>query len=148
MADGGAVKQFTEEVEQAAKEVGEEVKDSVGEAIEQGVQSVVGTKITPAQMQQKQVQDQKDLQETRRKLRWYQDLSLSQKRVREEEKQKQLQKNQQEDQERSDEITQAQQKKAIISPAKKSPAVPGQASEPEEVARTKQEIGKGHGIGG
>ena len=60
MADGASgVKQFSEEMGQAAGEVAKDVKDSVGEVLEQGVQSVVGTQLTPQQIQRKEIERQK-----------------------------------------------------------------------------------------
>lgn len=55
------VKQFTGEIKQAASEVAKDVTDTVGEMIEQGVQSVTGTPLTPQQIQQKQMEDQKKI---------------------------------------------------------------------------------------
>lgn len=151
MADAGKViGQFSDEVEQATSEVAKDVKDTVGEMLEQGVQTTFGPKLTPQQIQQKQLQDQKDLAETRRKLRYYQNTAAAQKKVRDEGKQTQLQKQQVEEQEKQQKKAEEEEnKKRIISPAKKTPAVPGQpAPVVEEIARTRQEIGKGHGVGG
>lgn len=159
MSDSGSrVKQFTEEVEQATNEVAKDVKDSVGEAIEQGIQSVTGTPLTPQQInnlriaeQAKQQDDQKKLVQARKTIKWYQDVASSQKRVRDEEKQKQLQKQQSEESEKQQEKLKEKEekKRVILSPAKKAPQVPGQPQPvPEEIARSKQEVGKGHGIGG
>lgn len=150
MADAGnKIGQFNDEVERATTEVAQDVKDSVGQALEQGVQSVVGTQLNPQQVQQKQVEDQKNLTETRRKIRWYQDLAASQKRVREQEKQKKTQKQQLEEQEKQNKKMEEERKrKVIISPAKKRPMALGQQAPIEEIARTRQEIGKGHGVGG
>ena len=58
---GNKLGQFTEEIEQATNEVAGDVKDSVGEMIEQGIQSVAGPKLTPqsfdsAQDKQKQLE--------------------------------------------------------------------------------------------
>lgn len=139
---GGGIKQFTDEVEQVATDVAKDVKDSVGQAIEQGVQSVAGTQLTPQQLQQKELERQKQLTETRRKLKWYQDLEVSQRKVREEEKQKLLQKKQTEEQEKQKKkMEEGQKKKVIISPAK-----PPTLS--EAIARTQAERGKGRGVGG
>ena len=151
MADSGSgIGQFKDEMEQATAETVENVKDSVGQAIEQGVQSVVGPKLTPQQIQQKQQEEQKKLLQARKTIKWYQDLSLAQKKVREEEKQKNLQKQQIDEQEKQKKkMEEEEKKKRIFSPAKKTPAIPGQpASAVEEIARTRQEIGKGHGVGG
>ncbi len=72
MADSGnAIGQFTDEVEQATSEMAEDVKDSVGEMIEQGVQTTFGPKLTPQQIQQKQAEDQKRMTKVRSDLKWY-----------------------------------------------------------------------------
>lgn len=142
MADsGGGVKQFTNEMEQAAIDVAKDVKDEVGQMIEQGVQSVAGPKLTPQQIQQKQLEEQKRLARARKTIRWYQDIAAAQRRVREEEKQKQLQRQQQEEQEK-------QKKKVIISPARKTPQFPGQAPIREDIALSRPELKAGHGKGG
>jgi hypothetical protein len=151
MADGGSrIKQFSEEVEQVTTEVAKDVKDSVGQALEQGVQTTFGPKLTPQQVQQKQLEEQTRLAKVRRDLKWYQDIAAAQKKERDEGKQKQLQKQQLEEQEtQKKKMKEEVNKKRIISPAKRSPIVPGQtAPVTEEIARTRQEIGKGHGVGG
>lgn len=143
------VGQFTDEIEQATKEAGGEVKDAVGEMIEQNVKTTFGPQLTPQQIQQKQVEDQKKLVEARRKIAWFKDLSVAQKKIREQEKQKVQQKQQFEEQEKQKKKMEEDQKKqVIISPAKRKPQVPGQQAPVEEIARTRQEIGKGHGVGG
>ena len=150
MADGGSgIKQFSEEMEQATNEVAEDVKDSVGEMIEQGIQSVAGPKLTPQQIQQKQKEEQKRLDKVRGDLKWYQNIADAQKREREKERQEQLQKQRLEEQQKQEKQADAEVRgKTIISPAKKTP-VPGQmVPQKEEIARTRQESGKGHGIGG
>ncbi|MDD5147640.1 MAG: hypothetical protein PHV63_03800 [Candidatus Daviesbacteria bacterium] len=119
MADGGsAIKQFGGEVAQVVGEVAKDVKDSVGQAIEQGVQSVVGTQLTPQQIQQKQLEDQKKLAETRRKIDFYKQTDQAQKQVREENKQKEMQKLQnQQQEEQVVEIKKEQKKRQPINPA-------------------------------
>ncbi|MDD5416121.1 MAG: hypothetical protein PHE48_03920 [Candidatus Daviesbacteria bacterium] len=119
MADGGnAIKQFGGEVAQAAGEVAKDVKDSVGEALEQGVQSVVGTQLTPQQIQQKQLEDQKKLTEARRKIAFYQKIDQEQKAVRQQNKQKEMQKLQTQQQEKQViEIKKEQKKNQPINPA-------------------------------
>lgn len=85
MADSGnGISQATEEVVQAAGEVAKDVKDSVGQVLEQGVQSVAGPNLTPQQVQQKQQQEQQQLAETRRKIDWYKKIDEEGKRVRQE----------------------------------------------------------------
>lgn len=93
--------QFKDEVEQTASEVAQDVKDSVGQMIEQGVQSVIGTNLTPQQIQQKQQEEQKQIAEARRKIAFYQKTAQEQQIVRQENKQKEqqgLQNKQQEEQ--------------------------------------------------
>lgn len=151
MANSGTkIGQFTDELEQATTSVAKDVKDQVGQAIEQGLQSITG-KQSPQQLQQQQLEDQKKLLQARKKIKWYQDVALAQKKVREDEKQKQLEKKQIEEEEKRQKRLKEEEekKKVIISPAKKTPQFPGQPQPiPEEIARSKQEIGKGHGIGG
>lgn len=143
------VGQFTDEMEQAVGAVAKEVRDEVGQSIEQGVQSVVGKQLTTQQLQQKQSEDQKKLVETRRKIAWFKDLGVAQKKVREQENQKLAQRQQSEEQEeQKKKMEEDQKKQVIISPAKRKPQVPGQKAPIEEIARTRQEIGKGHGVGG
>lgn len=119
MADGGsAVKQFSGEVAQAAGEVAKDVKDQVGQVIEQGVQSVVGTPLTPQQIQQRQMEDQKKLAEARRKIAFYQQTAQAQQKVRQENKQKGMQRLQNQHQEKQvTEIKKEQKKKQPINPA-------------------------------
>jgi len=151
MADSGnTIGQFKEEVEQAANEVASDVKDSVGEMIEQGVQTTFGPKLTPQQIQQKQLEDQKKLAKVRSDLKWHQDVAVAQKKLSEEEKQKKLQKQQSEEQEKQQKkLSEDEKKRVIISPAKQTPVVLGGPAQPrEEIARSRPEIGKGRGIGG
>jgi len=144
MADSGSsgIPGAVTEVSQTVKEVVKDVKDSLGQAIEQGVQSVAGTQLTPQQLQEKELERQNQLAETRRKIKWYQDLAIAQRKVREEEKQKLLQKKQLEEQEKQKKkMEEEQRKKIVISPAK-----PPTLS--EAIARTQAERGKGRGVGG
>ncbi len=151
---GNVIGKFTDEVEQAAGEVGQDMKDAVGEMIEQGVKSVADPTLTAQQLQQKQQEDQKKEIDRQKQLaytrNWLKNLEASQKRVREEEKQKRLQKQQLEEQEKQKKKMEEQARKTrIISPARKAPPMPGQPTPVvEEIARTRQEIGKGHGVGG
>lgn len=119
MADGGnVIGKFADELEQPTKEAGEELKDAVGEAIEQGVQSVFGPQLTPQQIQQKQVDDQKQLTETRRKLEFYTRTDQEQKRVAAENKQKEEQRLQnQKQEEKEEEVEKEEKKKQPINPA-------------------------------
>ncbi len=146
-----AIGQFTDEVEQATGEVAEGVKDAFGEMIEQGVQAVKGTPtLTPQQIQQKQQEEEKQKAEVRRKLKFHEitqaTLNKQYKLSAEKEKQrKELLLQEEENKKRLEQENKAR----IISPAKIAPPIPGQpAPVVEEIARSKQESGKGHGIGG
>jgi|SRR3989344_6341498 len=115
-------------------EVAKDVKDAVGEMIEQGVQSVAGSTLTPQQVQQKQQDEQKQLTEARRKIAWYKKIDDEQKRVRQANQQKEtqrLQAQQQENQVKTGRTVQRQQL------TKK----PGQL--PEEILRTQAEYKPG-----
>lgn len=137
--------QFREEVQETAGEVVKDVKDSVGQMIEQGIQSVKAPQLTPQQVQQKQLEDQKNLVEARRKIQWYKDLATAQKKVRDQEKQKWMQKREQQQEEQNKKIAKTQKKQVVITPpGKRQPGLPLR----EDIARTRQEIGKGHGVGG
>jgi len=141
MADGASgVKQFTEEMEQAAGEVAKDVKDSVGEALEQGVQSVVGTQLTPQQIQQKEAEDQKKLAEARKKLAFFQQTAQKQQVVSQQNQQKEMQRLQAQKQEE-------QNKKIEKVQIQQSSKRPGQPLT-EEIARTQVERSKGRGVGG
>lgn len=106
-------------------EIAKDVKDAVGEMVEQGAQSVVGRQLTPQQVnnlriaeQQTKQQDQQKLSETRRVIQHYKDMDAAQKRVREQNKQKEqqrLQNQQQEEQVKKIQIE--QKKKQPINPA-------------------------------
>lgn len=145
MADSGSgIGQISEEVSKTASEVAKDVKDSVGQALEQGVQSVIGTQLTPQQIQQKQQEEQQKLVEVRRRIKWFQNLETAQKKVRQDEKQRLLQKEQQEEQEKqTKKMAEVQRKRSVPQPGKMKSGMVR-----EDIARTRQEIGKGHGVGG
>lgn len=152
MADGGlsGIKQVTEETAQTVGEVAKDVKDEIGRAIEQGVQSVAGTQLTPQQLQpfdsaqgkQKQLEDQQKLAEARRKIDYWKKIEQEQKKVREEEKQKQLQIQQFEEQEKQKKKMEEAKRKQIFSTPAKAPSLS------EAIARTQAERSKGRGVGG
>ncbi|MBI4038969.1 hypothetical protein HY384_03345 [Candidatus Daviesbacteria bacterium] len=128
------------------KEVVRDVKDSVGEMIEQGVQSVSSSNLTPQQFQQsldsardRKLEDQKQLAEARRKIEWYKKLEQEQKKVREANKQKETQRLQAQQQKE-------QAKKIQVVKLQQTPKKPGEL--PQEVLRTQVEIKTGKGIGG
>jgi|SRR3989344_1618592 len=136
MSDSGEGNQFGGEVIEAIKETGNEVVDAVGEAIEQGVQSVIGPKLTPQQIQQKQQQDQRDLAETRRRISWLRNIDEEQKKVREANMQKEQQRLESQQQDKQEEVQKIQ-----IQQAK-------QVKTPEEVLRAQAERKVGKGVGG
>lgn len=154
MSDGGksGVGQFTEEVKEVASEIVKDVKDEVGQILEQGVQSVSGTQPTPQQLQQKQQEEQQKLAEAQRKIEFWKRLEAEQKAAREQENQKQLQNQetlQQEEQLKKDK--EVEKKQAIPSPAKKEvvPGVPNQPKQTrEDLLRAQGERRSGRGVGG
>ncbi len=88
--NNNVIGQFQDEMEQTGEEVVRDVKDSVGQALEQGVQSVVGTPLTQQQIQQKQQDEQKKIIEARRKISFWQKTDQEQKNIRMQEKQKKM----------------------------------------------------------
>lgn len=152
---GNRIGDFTDEVEEATNEVAQDVKDSIGEMIEQGVQSVLGSHLTPQQInnptaseQQREVEEQKKLAKIRKTIKWYQDISAAQKKVRDEEKQKKLLLKQEEEEEKRRKKQQEEEKKKIIiSPARKTSG-PGQPPLREDIALSRPELKGGHGKGG
>lgn len=148
---GGAPSQFAGEVKQVAQEVVEDVKDQVGEAIEQGVKSITGQQLTPQQIQQKEEERQKELAETRWKIEQFKKTEQGVQQVRDQREQQEDQRKQQEDQQKQEAFARAQedQSQSIVSPAKQEPQAPGQKVEQrEEIKRSKSELRTGHGIGG
>lgn len=146
MADGSGFKQISEEMEQAATDVAKDVKDEVGQMIEQGVQSVAGPKLTPQQIQQKELGRQKKLAHVRK---WFKDLQDARARVNQQDQQKRIQRQQQEEQEKQNKkLEEEAKKKVIISPARKTPQFPGQAPIREDIALSRPELKGGHGKGG
>jgi hypothetical protein len=127
---------FEDIQEEANENVVEPVKDQIGQAIEVGVQAVVGAKPpTPQQQQQKKVEEQGQLMEARRKIAFWTDIANKQKQVREEEKQKQQMKKQEEEQEKQEKV---QKKQMDIN-------VKSQQLHPEIAAKGKGEIKRGVG---
>ena len=75
MADsGGGGNQFGSEMKSTVAEVAKDVKDAVGEMIEQNVRTAVGSQLTPQQQQQKQQQEQQDLEKARKVINYYKNL--------------------------------------------------------------------------
>lgn len=135
---GSGGNQFASEMKSTVTEVAKDVKDAVGEMIEEGVQSAVGSQLTPQQLQQKQLEDQRELAEARRKIEFLKRIDQEQKTVRQANKQKEMQRlqNQQQDQTKSVQTAQ------IPKMAKKPGGLP------QEVLRTRVEIKVGKGVGG
>ena len=122
MADGGSgIQQASEEVIETAREVAGDAKDAVGEAIEQGVQSVVGPKLTPQQIQQKQQEDQKKEIDRKKQLaytrKWLKDAEMAQEKVRMENKRKEEQRLQNQQQEKQVTEMKKEEKKKKVNPA-------------------------------
>lgn len=106
---------FTDETTETVGEVAKDVKDAVGQALEQGVQSITGSQLTPQQIQQKQQAEQKRLSDTRK---WLQDVEIAQQKVRAENKQKEEQRLQaQKQEEQVAEIEEKQEKEKPVNPA-------------------------------
>ncbi|TSC88299.1 MAG: Uncharacterized protein G01um10147_204 [Microgenomates group bacterium Gr01-1014_7] len=144
MADGGSgIKQFSEETESAVVEVAKEVKDTVGEMIEQGVQSVAGPQLTAQSFdsaqdkQKKQQEDQKKIAEARRVINFYKKTEEDLRKVREQKKQEETQIQQAGKQEEQTKKEEKFQQKTV-----------SKQRLSEDIARSRAEIGKGHGIGG
>lgn len=106
-------------MKQAITEVVRDVKDEVGQMIEQGVQSVAGKQLTPQQVQQKQQEDQKELAKVRRNIAWYKNLDDSQKMVREQNRQKEATRlqNQQQEKQIIEVKKEEKKKQPIVNPA-------------------------------
>lgn len=115
---GGGIQQASEMVTQTAREVAADVKDAVGEMVEQGVQSVTGGQpLDPQQVQQKEQERQKNLVETRRRIEWLKQVAQEQKQVAQENKQKEMQRLQaQQQEEQVEEMKEVQKKKAPANP--------------------------------
>ena len=138
MADlGSGIKQVAEETIEEVGEVVKEVKDELGQALEQGAQSATGTQLTPQQIQQKQADDQKKIAEARRKIAFYQQTDQAQKMVRQQNKQKEMQRIQAQQQEKQEKKIEEVQ----IKQAKK----PGMS---EAILRSQAEYKPGKGVGG
>lgn len=122
MADNKSViGKFNDEIEQTAGEVAHDVKDSIGEMIEQGVQSVAGTPLTPQQLQQKQQEDQRRELDRQKQLaytrKYLADLHMAQEKVRAENKQKEQQRLQNVQQEEQVAEIKKEEKRKPVNPA-------------------------------
>lgn len=123
MADGGnVIGKFSDEIEQVASEVVQDVKDETGQLIEQGIQSVMGTPLTPQQIQQRQQEERKKELERQNQLtytrKWLSNLQTAQEKVRQENKQKEQQRLQaQKQEEQVAEMKKEEKKKQPINPA-------------------------------
>ncbi len=143
MADsGGGGNQFAGEVTETVKEVAKDVKDSIGEMIEQNVQTAVGSQLTPQQQQQKKQEEQEDLEKARKVIDYYKNLGAGIKKAQAERKQKEeerLKKTQEEEQAKKMQKTEDQQGSKTAPPGK---------GLREDIARTQAERSKGRGVGG
>ena len=86
MSDSGSGGgQFASEMKSAVVEAVKDTKDAVGEMVEQGVQSISGTNLTPQQIQAKQQSDQKIEIDRQKKLAytraWLSNLTADQNKV-------------------------------------------------------------------
>lgn len=139
---GGSGNQFASEMKSTVVEVAKDVKDSVGQAIEQGVQSIVGTQLTPQQIQQKQKEEQQELEKARKVINYYKTLGVDIKKAQEERKQKEMQRlKQTQEEEQMKKAQKAQMQQDIKAPP------PGKGLR-EDIARTQAERSKGRGVGG
>lgn len=115
MADGSGVKQFIGGLAEAGSEVIKETVDVGLKALEQGVQSAVGSPISPQQIQQQEIKDQKEKARIRK---WIHDQEQEQARVRQINQQKEQQKLQsQQQEEQTEEIEEDQKKTKTSNPA-------------------------------
>lgn len=122
MNNGNVIGQFRDEIEETSNEVAEDAKDAVGEALEQGVQSVIGSQLTPQQLQEKQQQDQKKEIDRQKQLvytrKWLGDLQRAQEKVRAENKQKEEQRlKAQQEEKQVAEMKKEEKKKKPVNPA-------------------------------
>ena len=123
MADANnVIGQFKDEVLETTGEIAQGVKDSVGEMIEQGVQSAKQTPLTPQQIQQKQAEDQKKEMQTQKQItytrKWLKDVEMAQAKVRMENQQKEQQRLQvQKQEEQATEIKKEEKKRQPVDPA-------------------------------
>lgn len=109
---------MTEEVAPVAYEVKQDVTDAVGQAIEVGVQSVMGTTIDPAQIQKKEEDRQKQIAEVRWKIQQLNKTNTEIERIRKEKEQKEKQRlHAQMEQQKQEEQVQMQKTDPKVNPA-------------------------------
>ena len=114
----GVIGSMAEEVAPVAQEVVADVKDAVGQAIEAGVQSVIGTTVDPAQMQKKEEERQKKIAEVRWQLQQINKTEAEVEKVRKEKEEKERQRLQAQVQEQQmKKMEMEQKKKQPINPA-------------------------------
>ena len=109
--NSGVIGAMREEVAPVAQEVVADVKDAVGQAIEAGVQSVIGTTIDPQQVQKKEEERQKKIAEVRWQIQQLNKTNTEIERIRKEKEEKEKQKLQAQVQQQQTEQVQIQQKK-------------------------------------
>ncbi|MCL4365763.1 hypothetical protein M1437_00875 [Patescibacteria group bacterium] len=119
---GSVIGKFSDEIQETTGEIAQDAKDSVGEMIEQGMQSVTGSQLTPQQIQQKQQEDQKKEMDRQKQLiytrNWLKGVETAQAKVRMENKQKEQQRLQAEEQEQQvTEMKKEEKKKQPVNPA-------------------------------
>ena len=114
---GGGVGQFVGEIKSAAAETLTDAKDGIGEAIEQGAQSVTNPNPTPQQIQQKQLEDQTAIAEQRRIINFNAQLSTDLNKAVAEDRQNKAQRIQSQEQD-----TQAQQQRQMQSQQRVGPS--------------------------
>jgi len=138
---GGGGNQFASEMKSTVLDVAKDVKDSVGEMIEQNVQTAVGSQLTPQQQQRKKQDEQQDLEKARKVISYYKNLGTDIKKAQDARLQKEaerLKQMQEEEQAKKMQKSQGQEVKT---------APPGKGLR-EDIARTQAERGKGRGVGG
>ena len=95
MSDGsgapGVIAGVVQEVAPVAQEIKQDAQDAVGQAIEAGVQSVMGTQLTPQQIQQKEEDRQKKIAEVRWQIQQINKTETEIEKVRKEKEQKEKQ---------------------------------------------------------
>ena len=134
--------------EDVSEAVVKPIQDEVGQAIEQGVQSVTGktplpqddsqsNAFSPEELQSKKLEDQKKLKEAQYKIQWWKKLDEQQRSVREMQRQK--------NEQRLQVIAQEQKKKEEV---KQFQLVEKKQKLNESQARSQAERKAGRGVGG
>lgn len=115
---GGVIGAMTEEMAPVAEGVKQEVTDSVGQAIEAGVQSVMGTVMDPQQIQKKEEDRQKKIAEVRWRIQQLNRTNAEIEQIRKEKEQKEKQRiHAQVQEQQQKKQMQMQQTAAAVNPA-------------------------------